>query len=62
MASGFVRQSESVANGNVGRNGIKLEVETDAVLTLGISIDSDYIGICILNFVDDSTAHKRSQA
>ena len=59
MASGFVRQSESVANGNVGRNGIRLEVETDAVLTLGISIDSDYIGICILNFVDDFTAHKR---
>lgn len=59
MSSGLVRQAESVANGNVGRNGIRLEVETNAVLTLGISIDSDYIGICVLNFIDEMIAHKR---
>lgn len=59
MAAGLVRQAESVVNGNVGRNGIRLQVVADAVLTLGISIDSDYIDICILNFLDSFTGYKK---
>ena len=59
MEFGLVQQAESVVNGSVGRNGIRLKVIDDAILTAGISIDSDYINICILNFRDLITAGKQ---
>lgn len=59
MASGLVEQSEAVINGGVGRNAIHLQVVADALLTLGVSIDSDYIDICILDFEDSFTGQRR---
>lgn len=59
MESGLIRQAEAITNGTVGRNGIRLQVVADAVMTLGISIDSDYIGLCILNFADQFVAKKK---
>jgi len=56
---GLVEQAESVINGSVGRNGIRLKVVEDAVLTAGISIDSDYIEVCLLNFVDRIIASRK---
>lgn len=59
MESGLIRQAETITNGTVGRNGIRLQVVADAVMTLGISIDSDYIDLCILNFADQFIANKK---
>ena len=59
IEAGLVRQTDSVVNGSVGRNGIGLQAIPEAVLTLGISIDSDYIDLCILNFIDVFTGKKR---
>ena len=59
IEAGLVRQTDSVVNGSVGRNGIGLQAIPEAVLTLGISIDSDYIDLCILNFIDVFTGNKR---
>lgn len=50
---GLVKQAEVITNGNVGRNGMSLEPVASAVVTLGISIDSDYIGLCVLNFKNE---------
>lgn len=61
MESGLIRQAEAITNGTVGRNGIRLQVVADAVMTLGISIDSDYIGLCILNFADQFVAKKKNK-
>lgn len=59
MDFGLVEQSETVINGSVGRNGIHLQAVADALMTLGISIDSDYIHICILNFIDNFVGCKK---
>ena len=59
MSFDLVEQSDTVANGSVGRNGIRLQVVAEALMTLGISIDSDYIDLCILDFVDCFTGNKR---
>ena len=59
MESGLIRQAETITNGTVGRNGIRLQVVADAVMTLGISIDSDYIDLCILNFADQFIGNKK---
>ncbi|MCP1111434.1 hypothetical protein NK118_14365 [Lachnospiraceae bacterium PAL227] len=46
----FIKETDYVASGNVGRKGINLQVVDDALLTAGIWIDSDFIDVCVLDF------------
>ena len=61
MNLGLVRQAEAVATGTVGRNGFQLQVVPDALLTAGISIDSDYVDVCLLNFDDEIISTERKE-
>lgn len=48
MEIGLIKQAEAFSSG-VGRKGINLSVVKEFFYSLGISIDSDYIGVCILD-------------
>ena len=61
MELGLIKQAEAVATGTVGRNAFQLQVIPDALLTAGISIDSDYVDACILNFNDEIIATDRAE-
>ena len=52
MELGLVDQAETFSTG-VGRKGINLCIVKDFFYTLGVSIDSDYIHICILDCEGD---------
>lgn len=59
MELGLVKQTQSFSTGTVGRNAFQLQVVRDALVVAGISIDSDYIDGCILDFEDRVRAKKR---
>ncbi|MDO4276054.1 MAG: ROK family protein [Eubacteriales bacterium] len=61
MELGLVKQAEAVSTGTVGRNAFQLQVLPDALLTAGISIDSDYVDACILDFEDRIAATDRAE-
>lgn len=48
LKAGLISEAETFSSG-VGRKGTNLRVVEDAFYSLGISIDSDYIRICILD-------------
>lgn len=52
---GLVCQSEAFSNG-VGRNGIQVCINESAFYSMGVSIDSDYVKVCIVNCVDEILA------
>ena len=57
--SGLVEQVDTVGKGTVGRNGIGLQVIRDSIVTAGISIDSDYIDVCLLDFWDEVMGQRK---
>lgn len=56
----LVKQAEAFSNG-VGRNGIQVCINSDAFYSAGISIDSDFIRVCIVNCVDEILAEASEQ-
>ena len=55
----LVEETDFVASGTVGRKGINLQVVEDALITVGISIDSDFIDVCFLDFANRVIAQDR---
>lgn len=55
---GLVEQAERFSSG-VGRKGTLLRIVKDAFYSLGITIDSDYINLCILDFHGNSIIDKK---
>lgn len=51
----LVKQEEAFSTG-VGRNGIQVCINRDAFYSAGISIDCDYVRVCIVNCVDEVLA------
>ncbi len=53
----LVCQCEAFSNGTgVGRNGVQVTINPDAFYSMGLSIDSDYVKVCIINCVDEVLA------
>ncbi|MFR8548349.1 MAG: ROK family transcriptional regulator [Lachnospiraceae bacterium] len=53
----LVCQNEAFSKGTgVGRNGIQVSINPDAFYSMGLSIDSDYVKVCIINCVDEVLA------
>ena len=55
---GLVKQTERFSRG-VGRKGTLLRIVEDAFYSLGISIDSDYINLCILDFLGNNFINEK---
>lgn len=52
IAKGLVRKEDFITTDKVGRKGIKLKIVPESIITVGVSIDSDNLGICIMDFAD----------
>lgn len=49
---GLVRKEDSITTDKVGRKGTKLKLVSERIITVGVSIDSDNLGICAIDFLD----------
>lgn len=52
IGKGLVRKEDFIATDKVGRKGIKLKIVPESIITVGVSIDSDNLGICVMDFAD----------
>lgn len=52
VRAGMIKETSPITAGRVGRKGTCLVLQNDKILSLGISIDSDRLGMCILDFTD----------
>lgn len=52
ILKGLVRKDDSIDTDNVGRKGIKLKLVPDSIITIGVSIDSDNLWVCVMDFFD----------
>ena len=56
ISCGLVKEDAAINSDKVGRKGTRLKVIGDGLLTAGVSIDSDNISLCIMNFSDEMIA------
>ncbi len=58
ISRGLVREDDVVTTDRAGRKGTGLKVIPEGILTAGVSIDSDKLGLCIMDFADRVVASK----
>lgn len=52
ITKGLVRKEDFITTDKVGRKGIQLKIVPESIITVGVSIDSDNLGICVMDFAD----------
>ena len=50
ITKGLVKKKDLINTDKVGRKGVKLSLVAESVITVGVSIDSDNLGICMVDF------------
>ena len=51
ITKGLVKKKDLINTDKVGRKGVKLSLVAESVITVGVSIDSDNLGICMVDFL-----------
>jgi len=58
ISGGLVKEDAYINSDKVGRKGTRLKADREGLITAGVSIDSDNVSICIMDFSDQIVASK----